>query len=85
VNTGALLPMTGSGTSLRTLAARAGDRSSCSWRAGCGGIRKSGSPDGGEETTGREGRHRRLAADPASRQPAATLGFTRAVALWSAR
>jgi len=26
----------------------------CSWRAGCGGSRKSGSEGGGEETTGRK-------------------------------
>jgi hypothetical protein len=28
-------------------------QSLCSWRAGCGGTRKSGSAGGGEETTGR--------------------------------
>jgi hypothetical protein len=37
----------------------------CPWRPGCGGTHKSGSEGSGEETTGREGRHRRLAADPA--------------------
>jgi hypothetical protein len=52
VNTGAPLPYTGSGYFTETLAARAGDRSSCSWRAGCGETRKSGSGGGGEETTG---------------------------------
>ena len=54
MNTGALLPERGAGTSLTTVAARAGDRSSCSWRAGCGEIRKSGSEGSGEETTGRK-------------------------------
>jgi hypothetical protein len=54
VNTGVPLPNQGAGTSLPTLAARAGDRSMCSWRAGCGGTRKSGSEGGGEETTGRK-------------------------------
>jgi hypothetical protein len=54
VNTGAPLPDTGAGTSLTTLAARAGNRPMCSWRAGCGGSRKSGSEGGGEETTGRK-------------------------------
>ena len=52
MNTGAPLPVTGAGTSLTTLPARAGRRSR-SWRAGCGGTRTSGSEGGGEETTGR--------------------------------
>ena len=30
-----------------------GNHSMCSWRAECGGSRKSGSEGGGEETTGR--------------------------------
>jgi hypothetical protein len=54
VNTGVPFPRTGAGTSLTTLAARAGDRSHCSWRAGCGESRTSGSEGGGEETTGRK-------------------------------
>jgi hypothetical protein len=48
------LALIGSGTSPSTLAARAGHRSMCSWRAGCGGTRTSGSEGGGEETTGRK-------------------------------
>ena len=58
MNTGAPLPDMGAGTSLTTLAARAGNRSMCSWRAGCGGSRTSGSEGDGEETTGRKGRPR---------------------------
>ena len=54
VNIGAPLPDMGAGTSLTTLAARAGNRAMCSWRAGCGGSRKSGSEGGGEETPGRK-------------------------------
>ena len=49
----------------------------CSWRAGCGGTRKSGSEGGGEETTGRKAgtgtspptlrsRHARLASNAGS-------------------
>ena len=48
----------------------------CSGRAGCGESRTSGSEGGGEETTGRQGRHRRLAADPASRDSAAVSATT---------
>jgi hypothetical protein len=54
VNTGAPLPGMGAGTSCPTLAARADHRSMCSWRAGCGGSRTSGSEGDGEETTGRK-------------------------------
>src|SRR5213083_2650978 len=55
----------------------------CPWRAGCGGSRKSGSAEGGEETTGRKAGTRRLAADPARvpRQGART----RAVGPYDAR
>ena len=35
------------------------------WRAGCGGTRKSGSEGGREQTTGRQGLRRRLVTDPA--------------------
>jgi hypothetical protein len=72
VNTGALLPERGAGTSLTTVAARAGDRSSAH-----------GEPDAGTRTSGFGGqrcgdhrpqdRHRRLAADPASRRTGSWL------------
>jgi hypothetical protein len=39
----------------------------------CGGTRMHGSEGGGEETTGRQGRHRRLAADPARWTRSGTL------------
>jgi hypothetical protein len=66
VNTGAPLPFVScSGYSTSNASCTVGDHSMCSWRAGCGESRTSGSEGGGEETTGRQGRHRRLAADPA--------------------
>jgi len=40
-------------------------------------TRKSGSEGGGEETTGRGGRHRRLAADPAALSAAVDDRFAR--------
>src|ERR687897_3463971 len=61
----------GAGTSLPAQAARVGRRLHenaplrVPRRAGCGESRTSGSEGGGEETTGRKGRHWRLAADPA--------------------
>lgn len=67
MNTGALLPDEGSGYFTDNGSCTSGRPLKCSWRAGCGGTRKSGSEGSGEETTGREGRHRRLAADPAPR------------------
>ena len=50
-------------------AARAGNRPMCSWRAGCGGTRRVrfGGRRRGDHRPKSRHRHRRLAADPASR------------------
>ena len=64
MNTGALLPERGAGTSLTTVAARAGDRSSAHGEpdAGNSQVRFGGQRRGDHRP---KGRHRRLAADPA--------------------
>jgi len=53
VNTGAPLPHN-SGYSTFNASCTNGQLFECSWRAGCGGSRTSGSEGGGEETTGRK-------------------------------
>ena len=54
MNTGALLPDEGSGYFTNNGSCTSGRPLKCSWRAGCGEIRKSGSEGSGEETTCRK-------------------------------
>jgi hypothetical protein len=54
VTTGALLPVNGNGYFTDNGSCTSGRPLQCSWRAGCGEIRKSGSEGSGEETTGRK-------------------------------
>jgi hypothetical protein len=54
VNTGALLPDEGSGYFTDNGSCTSGRPLQCSWKAGCGEIRKSRSEGSGEETTGRK-------------------------------